>query len=96
MEKDMPYFFRHTDPGSNNPYEFWYWRDDMCEEEIGPFETEAMALYDYIAVRLESRIKKLEDVCFDMSKVESSGALFWRDDETGRRVVLKMRRSKEQ
>ena len=29
----------------------WYWRDDLCEEAMGPFDTYAEAWRDYRAVR---------------------------------------------
>lgn len=29
----------------------WYWRDDKCEESMGPFDSQAEALDDYLELR---------------------------------------------
>lgn len=29
----------------------WYWRDEQCDEPMGPFETRAEALQDCLALR---------------------------------------------
>lgn len=40
-------------------WEFW-WRDNDCDEPMGPFDSEAQALHDHLLVRIGERIGRLE------------------------------------
>lgn len=46
-----PEFFWLPAPGGTGHEGAWFWRDDDCDEPIGPFPTEVEAVADYEELR---------------------------------------------